>query len=469
MNLFSRIKILGPIGLCVAGVGGTACDGIGGKTASTTVSRNATQDEAADTKAPQQQQQQQQDESAGQQQEAKQQSAQHGVLALVGEALTKVCLSDAQRTAVDGLGKQVAITQNKVHDARRALMTALSDQFKAGKIDEAAIKDKIDALVKAKEAAAPVLYKTIDELHAILDKGQRATFSDAIQMEMKDIRGASSKWSDSLSKDLNLESDQKSKIEEAVAKAKPALAEEHATTKAAFDAFRGDDFSMEKVAPVAQIGERARNRAKNMITLAKEIAGILTPEQRADLVKKIEAKKAEKDGEMTAPASEKLGPQAEKSGPAAEQQTAPQAEKSGPAAEQKTAPQAEKGAPQEEQVAPQSEQVVPQAEQIAYKAEQAAPAAEKAAPAAEKAAMHPSCAAKEPAKASEAPKAVIGYIGPGFGVYGAGLGYGADYGGLNTWGSSSSYYSSSRSQFVSGGYYSSGYPFVGGYGPGIFW
>ena len=59
---------------------------------------------------------------------------------------------------------------------------------------------------------------------------------------------------------------------------------------AVLDAFKKDDFSMEKILPISEVGNRTRMRAEGMVRAAKELAGILTPEQRADLVKRMESK-----------------------------------------------------------------------------------------------------------------------------------------------------------------------------------
>jgi hypothetical protein len=62
--------------------------------------------------------------------------------------------------------------------------------------------------------------------------------------------------------------------------------------KAEFDAFKGDSFSIEKVFPESEVGQRSRAHAEKMVALAKEIADILTPEQRSKLADRIESKAA---------------------------------------------------------------------------------------------------------------------------------------------------------------------------------
>jgi Spy/CpxP family protein refolding chaperone len=214
----------------------------------------------------------------------------NGVLELVSGALAKTCLTDDQRAAVEQLGKNVAAKEHEVRDARHALMFALAEQLRAGKVDPGALKDKGEALVKAREDASPELRKDIEQLHAILDKDQRATFVDAIETRMKELADASGSWLDTLAKELDLSSDQKTAIRNVLDESKSALQDERKTAVAEFDAFKGDDFSIEKISSVSKVGDRVRARLGRMVHSATEIAAILTPEQRAKLADKIEAR-----------------------------------------------------------------------------------------------------------------------------------------------------------------------------------
>lgn len=228
--------------------------------------------------------------------EAAQKREVFGPVALIAAGLSKTCLNDEQRAAAEQLGKQVSEKEKAVADARHAFRSALVDQLKSGRIDEGALKDEIDAVVKARTEASPVLRKAIEDLHGILDPGQRAALADAIEAHMKEIGKASGAWLDAFAKDLNLSDDQKSRIRDVLAKASPELEEERAGAAAAFDAFKKDDFSIEKISPVARVSERTRARAEGMVARAKEIMAILTPDQRADLAKKIESAAREQVG-----------------------------------------------------------------------------------------------------------------------------------------------------------------------------
>ena len=142
--------------------------------------------------------------------------------------------------------------------------------------------------MKAREDASPVLRKALENLHGILDSGQRAAFVDAIQSRMKELTGAAGGWFEGFAKDLNLTDDQKSRIHDLLEKAKPQVDKERTTVASALGAFKQDQFSIDAVAPMADVGSKTRDRAEGMVALAKEMTDVLTPGQRATLASKIE-------------------------------------------------------------------------------------------------------------------------------------------------------------------------------------
>jgi Spy/CpxP family protein refolding chaperone len=276
MKLITRARFIGSTALLVASAGGVAMaaapPGVPGAEAAPTTCENATTPESPEM--------------------AKEDAARepYGPVELVADALAKVCLSDDQRAAIEKLGKQVGPKERAVAEARHALVAALAEQLRSGTIDENALKDKVDALAKARQDAAPAMHKAIDGLHGILDAGQRNTFVDAIEGRVKGLAQASSGWSDSIAKDLGFTDDQKHRIQDVLGKEKPELRKERDTVAAAFEGFRKDDFSTDKVIPVADVGDQSRAEAEGMIATANEIVPILTADQRGMLADKIESK-----------------------------------------------------------------------------------------------------------------------------------------------------------------------------------
>jgi Spy/CpxP family protein refolding chaperone len=216
----------------------------------------------------------------------------YGPQKLIADALSKVCLSDQQRTAIEQLGKEVRPKEEAVADARHAFVKALAEQVRTDHVDAGALKPEIDALVKAREDASPVMRKALDDLHGILDSGQRAAFVGALEADMKQLRDKSAGWFDSLAQDLGFTDVQKARIKDDLTRAQNDLQMDRDRAKAAFDSFKGDDFSIEKVSPESDVGPRTRTRAEGMVTVAKEVADTLTPEQRSKLADRIESKAA---------------------------------------------------------------------------------------------------------------------------------------------------------------------------------
>lgn len=214
----------------------------------------------------------------------------YGPEALVADALSKVCLSDDQRGAVEQLGREVKPKAEEVSTARHAFVTTLAEQVRADNFDDSALKSKIDDLVKAREDASPVLRKALEDLHAILDTGQRAAFVDAIEGDMKQISDALKGRLDSLATDLGLSDDQKSRIKDVLTKAQADNEVDRDRAKAVFDAFKGDQFSIDQIAPESDVGMRTRQRDEQMVSNARQIADILTADQRSKLADKIESR-----------------------------------------------------------------------------------------------------------------------------------------------------------------------------------
>lgn len=208
--------------------------------------------------------------------------------ALVGAALADVCLDDTQRSALEAVGDRVRASEAGVSEKRLALRTAVLDGLKSGQMDDNAVAGAIDAWASAREEASPVLRKGLEDLHVMLDDGQRAALSDGMISLMDDMTKSSAGWLDTLATDLALSAEQKQSIGDLVRDAKPKLDEERALAQLTADRFKTRDFDMESVSPIATLGQAARERAGSMVQVAKALASILTDTQRADLVNKIE-------------------------------------------------------------------------------------------------------------------------------------------------------------------------------------
>jgi len=214
----------------------------------------------------------------------------YGPQKLIADALSKVCLSDQQRVGIEQLGKEVRAKEDVVSAARHSFIKALAEQVRSDHVDAGALRPEIDALVKAREEASPVMRKALEDLHGILEAGQRTTFVDALVGDMKQLKDASAGWFDSMATELGLTDGQKERIKNDLTQQRTDNELDRDRAKAVFDSFKGNDFTIEKVSPESEVGPRTHARAEKMVNLAKEIADILTPQQRAELADKIEAK-----------------------------------------------------------------------------------------------------------------------------------------------------------------------------------
>jgi Spy/CpxP family protein refolding chaperone len=214
----------------------------------------------------------------------------YGPQRLIANALSKVCLSDQQRVAIEQLGKEVRAKEDAVGEARHSFIKALAEQLRLDHVNAGALKPEIDALVKARDEASPVMRKALEDLHGILDPGQRKAFVEAIESDMKALGDASKTWFDSFASDLGLTDGQKERIRTDLTQAHADAEMDRDVVKAEFDAFKGDTFPIEKTSPESDVGKEMRMHAEKMVAVAKQVADILTPQQRSKLADRIEDK-----------------------------------------------------------------------------------------------------------------------------------------------------------------------------------
>ena len=275
MKLFTVTKFVWPIGLSVAMTGGTAL----------------AYTHEASTKAPSPERCPSMTPEGPGSEEAESREHASGVLELVGGALQKVCLSQEQRDAVEKIGERVSAKEEAVTEASGALRSAVLEQLKSGEeVDEEALAEQIDAVVKAREEASPVFRKGLEDLHGILEPDQRAAFVDAMESSLRELRKDSEGWLDGLARDLKLTADQKRRIGDVLEEAKPHADEECARMAKVLEEFKKDEFSIEHIVPVGDVGQRSRERAEGMIGIVKELTSILSPEQRVELANRLATK-----------------------------------------------------------------------------------------------------------------------------------------------------------------------------------
>ncbi len=226
----------------------------------------------------------------------------------VADALATVPLRADQRATLEQMAKDAEARMEPARKARGDLMLAIADQVQAGAIDRTALQPKIDAIAAAHQAVQPANRAAFEKLHDLLTPEQRVAFVTAMeshhehaqgQPQAEGPRGRMQKWA----ADLGLTQDQQDQIKSklqarwqahvanATTGADPNGAIQdghvmaqghamHAQYKAMLEAFKGDKFSMDQVAPPQDHKEMANGFAGHMLGMLETSLPVLTPQQR---------------------------------------------------------------------------------------------------------------------------------------------------------------------------------------------
>lgn len=237
----------------------------------------------------------------------------HGPVRFVGSALGEVALRPEQRAKLETILKDAETRHASGLGARTELMTALADQVERGSIDRAALAPKIEAVRAGALQVRPQDLAALDEVHAVLDKEQRAAFVDALESKFKegfrhghkgrhgkqgeakgDHAGMAGPWHlKQLAEDLKLTDAQKDSIKEKLHALHEAEGKEKdkegkhdrrggfarmRQAKQALESFKNDDFKAQSLAALAPPADGSR--AEHMLKAAEAVLPVLTPEQR---------------------------------------------------------------------------------------------------------------------------------------------------------------------------------------------
>lgn len=234
----------------------------------------------------------------------------HGPVRLVGQALGEVALRPDQRTKLEAIAKEAEARHASVQGARKDLMLAFADQVEKGAIDRAALQPRIDAAKAGEGAVRPQDLAALDQVHAILDKDQRAAFVEALEDEIKGAfkgkhHGKKGKGEAAvgfghmkqLARDLNLSDAQKDQIKDKLRALHESREKdgEHGKrggfgkmrqAKQALESFANDDF---RAASLAAALPAHDDHAARMLDAAEAVLPVLTPEQRKIAAEKLRA------------------------------------------------------------------------------------------------------------------------------------------------------------------------------------
>jgi len=255
----------------------------------------------------------------------------HGQAKRIADAIAQVPLRADQRAAIEQMAKDNEARMAPVQKAREDLVNAIADQVQSGTIDRTALQPKIDAVAAAHLAVQPQNRAALEKLHDLLTPEQRLAFVNAMQTPQHNGKGAMKGRMQKWAADLNLTQDQQDKIHDqlrarfqahfagAVAGSDESKTDAvqdgrmmwkghqmHAQWQAVLEAFKGDTFKMDQVAPITQDQRAgAHEFAGHMLGLLETSLPVLTPEQRVLAANKLRARAAtfEENENAAAPAS----------------------------------------------------------------------------------------------------------------------------------------------------------------------
>ena len=241
----------------------------------------------------------------------------HGPVRFVGSALGEVALRPEQRAKLETILKEAETRHASGLGARKELMTAFADQVERGSIDRAALAPKIEAVRDGATRVRPQDLAALDEVHAVLDKEQRAAFVDALEAQFKDAfrhgrKGHHAKGEEArehgargdhaamagpwhlkqLATELKLSDAQKDSIKEKLRALHDAGEKDGGDkdrgpragfarmrqAKQALESFKNDDFKSQSLAALAPAADGSK--AEHMLQAAEAVLPVLTPEQR---------------------------------------------------------------------------------------------------------------------------------------------------------------------------------------------
>jgi hypothetical protein len=230
-------------------------------------------------------------------------TAEHGGRDLIGRALDEVHLRPEQKSAVQKLKAEAAKRHAPVAAAKEEFLTVLADQVEKGKLDRCALAPAVKALASAKAAAHPGDRAAFEELHSMLDPNQRGEFVDALHRQWESVQKMHepAALAERMAKDLKLSDDRKESLQKIltgiheVRHAEPSYAAHRERWAKILNAFKGDHFVLDEIAPMGDMEAHSAARVERMLWAGEAILPVLDRDQRGVAADKLRehAKKAE--------------------------------------------------------------------------------------------------------------------------------------------------------------------------------
>ena len=228
----------------------------------------------------------------------------HGVVKLAGEALGDVDLRPDQRVEIEKLAVDAEARHAQLRKDLRGVMLDIADQIEKGTVDKASLRPKIDVAMAKIDKVRPDDQLAMVKLHDVLDDAQRGQFVDAFRERGKEKMHAHHQGHPlmTLAHDLNLSSEQRDKIRDAVRDGMQEAREHGARGEHGrgarhngrgqaghdmLEAFKQPTFDPKTLAPQGSLAERAKGKEEAAFEVAEKILPILSAEQRKTLADKI--------------------------------------------------------------------------------------------------------------------------------------------------------------------------------------
>jgi hypothetical protein len=214
---------------------------------------------------------------------------------LFDKALDEVQLRPDQKTAVEAMKAEAEKRHAPVKAAKDRLAIALADQIEKGELDRCALAPDTKALASAAADARPGDRAAFEKLHSILDPTQRTAFVDALKRQWDSIEKMHepSALAEKMTKELKLSADQTTSLEKIftglrqVREAEPSYAAHRERWNKILDAFKGDHFVLDQVAPMGDVAAHSAAKVERMLWAGEAILPVFNPDQRKFVADKI--------------------------------------------------------------------------------------------------------------------------------------------------------------------------------------
>jgi hypothetical protein len=238
-----------------------------------------------------------------------------GPLRGIADSFAEVPLRPDQRLSIEAELKAAEDRHAKIKPLAKDAILLLAEQIEKGTIDETALQPKVDAAVAALEPIRNEDRAAIQRVHDLLDASQRSALVDTLDAKHKERFGKHMMGGHGgfkqIAEDLNLSTDQKSKLFEAFRnEAAQQGGEEHGwkqnrenwgelkeQREKAMESFKSDQFQVDQAMPKMDLAKGSKQMLEKGVRFAKVALPILTPEQRATAAK-ILRERADNFGEM---------------------------------------------------------------------------------------------------------------------------------------------------------------------------